>query len=259
MKAHCINLVRRPDRKVHMAKLFEHLGMPVTWFPAIDGTLPAVAEQIASLTPGRSGRTLGTGAYACFQSHRAIWRDLVESGDGHALIMEDDLMIADGFADYLQDGWVPADADLVKLEARNVRVQLDRKTLGVSGGRHLSRLYSSHFGTGAYVISAKAAQRLHALTETVNDAIDEVIFDESSPQFDGLIIYQMVPGPVIQGDLLASRPDMSWSRTSIEQRFGAGQSHEVAEKSLVGRLLRRGRAEVRALLGGTRYVQVPYG
>lgn len=259
MKAYCINLVRRPDRKSHMSELFAQLDMPVAWFPAVDGSLPEVASRTASLVPGRSGRTLGPGAYACFQSHRAIWRDLVERGDRHVLIMEDDLVIAGGFADYLADDWVPGDADLVKLEARNVRVQLDRQKIPVSGGRYLSRLRSSHFGTGAYVISARAAERLLALTETVSDAIDEVMFDESSPLFEALAIYQMLPGPTIQGDLLADRPDMAWSRTSIELRFGEGQGQEAKNTSLPHRLWRRGKAQARALLKGTRYVQVPYG
>ena len=63
MKAYCINLERRPDRKTHMWQQFERLDVAVEWFAAIDGSLPAVAAQTVSLEPGRSGRTLAT--HAC--------------------------------------------------------------------------------------------------------------------------------------------------------------------------------------------------
>jgi glycosyl transferase family 25 len=263
MKAYCINLERRPDRKTHMGKQFQRLDMVVEWFPAVDGSLPEVAAQTASLGAGRTGRSLGPGAYACFQSHRAIWKHLMESGADHAMVLEDDLVIADGFGEYLKDGWVPKDADLVKLEARGVRAHLERQITRLNDGRYLSRLRSSHFGTGGYVISAEAADRLYRLTETVRDAIDEIIFDELSPLFDSLKIYQMVPAPVIQGDRLPKySADAAWSQTSIELRFGAGENPESAKpesRSLSSRIRLRVKAEIRALQRGTRYSLVPYG
>lgn len=261
MKAYCINLERRADRRSHMGQQFAAQALPVVWFPAIDGSLPEVAARTNGLSPGRSGRRLGTGAYACFQSHRAIWHELVESGASHAMIMEDDLVIAPGFSAYLRDGWVPPDADIVKVESREVRVHLDRRGMDLPDGRHLARLRSSHFGTGAYVISASAAQRLLKMTEAAVDAIDEALFDETAPLFPSLSIYQLTPAPAIQGDKLPARGEAAaaWSQTSIESRFAPGESQEAPDLSLPRRILRRLRAELRARLRGTRYVHVPFG
>ncbi|MCU0826594.1 MAG: glycosyltransferase family 25 protein [Tabrizicola sp.] len=260
MKAFCINLDRRQDRRDRMWSEFQRLGVEVERVAAVDGSLPDFTAITASLKPGASGLRLGPGAYACFQSHRLCWQKLLESGDPHAMVLEDDLIIAEDFARFLTDGWVPTDADVVKLETREVRVQLDRRIVPLNRGRYLAQLRSSHFGTGCYVISAVAAERLHRQTETVLDAIDEVIFDARSPVFRMTRIYQMVPAPVIQGD---QRPGSSvsaaWAATSINNRFGPGETAGSDELSLPGRILRRLKAEARAALHGTRYTFVGHG
>jgi glycosyl transferase family 25 len=239
---------------------FEQHGIEVERFPAVDGSLPEVATRTASLKAGINGRRLGAGAYACFQSHRKIWWDLIASGGSHAMVLEDDLIIADGFKEFLADGWVPRDADFVKLETRNVRVQLNRACVQVSGGRYLARLKSSHFGTGCYIISAAAALRLHELTVNAHDAIDEMIFDASSQLFSTLMIYQMVPAPVIQGDrfhIFEGRE--TWVQTSITQRFGAGEVAYQSNLPLPGRIYHRVAAEISARVNGTNYTFIPHG
>ena len=260
MKAYCINLDRRQDRRDHMWAQFERLGVDVARIAAFDGNLPEFAEQTKGLAPGVNGLRLGSGAFACFQSHRLCWLKLIESGSPHAMVLEDDLVIAEGFGRYLSDDWVPADSDIVKLETRTVRVLLDREVIPVDPGHYLSRLRSSHFGGGGYVISAKAADRLYRLTETVIDAVDEVIFDMRHEVFHTLAIYQMVPGPVIQGDI---RPlgsaDHTWSKTSMLNRFGPGETADEGKLSLPRRIVRRLKAEGRALFEGKRYVIVEHG
>lgn len=260
MKAYCINLDRRPDRRDHMWSEFERLGVEVERFPAVDGSLPEFSETTAALKPGVSGLRLGAGAYACFQSHRLCWQNLVKSGASYAMVLEDDLVIADGFAEYLADGWVPTDADIVRLETRAVRVHLDRQMIPLGRGRYLGRLRSAHYGTACYVISRPAADRLFRLTETISDAIDEVLFDGCNDVFNKLAIYQMVPSPVIQGDrLMDGNAGGDWSRTSIDLRFGQGETASPDQVSLPRQIVGRISAEVRALLTGRRYTFIPHG
>jgi glycosyl transferase family 25 len=260
MKAYCINLDRRPDRREHMWAQFDRLGITVERVPAVDGRLPEVAARTEGLGPGVNGLRLGAGAYACFQSHRQCWQRLIESGAPHAMVLEDDLLLAGDFADYLEDGWVPADADLVRLETMGIRVHLDRTRIPAGGGRYLARLRSLHLGAGCYVIARAAAIRLHRETEAIVDPVDDLLFNPKSPVFDRLVTYQMVPAPAAQGTLLPGRgKDVSWAQTSIVQRFGPNETGVAASRALHRRLLRRAIEEVSALRRGRRYTLVRHG
>lgn len=260
MKAYCINLERRTDRKTHMVQQFSSAGLDVTILPATDGKNSAIAEEAAGIPVGSNGRRIGAGAYACFQSHRMIWKDLVAGNDSHILIFEDDMILAEGFSTLLKTDWIPHDADIVKLEARLVRVQLGRKHDLPLAERGLYRLHSSHFGTGCYIISRGSAERLLEITSRPADAIDELIFDDRSDVFKSLKIYQMVPAPTIQGDRIQNDEiHTGWKATSIEQRFADDVAFEGNEKSFFGRLGRRFKAEVVALINGWRYIYVHFG
>lgn len=264
MKAYCINLDRRPDRLEHMTWQFAELGLPVERVSAVDGQAPEVAAEAARCEMGFIGRKMGPGAYACFQSHREFWRRLLASGDVHGMVLEDDLVITGGFADYLRDGWVPADADIVKLETYESRIHLDAGPGQPAGPRRLHRLRSRHPGTGCYVMSARAAEVLLRQTEGILDSpIDEYLFNEASPVFHNLVTYQMVPAPVIQGDRWKGAV-AGWVATSITVRQAEAQGQVgpltgAATETRASRLARRLREEWRARLAGTRYVVARHG
>jgi glycosyl transferase family 25 len=268
MKAYCINLDSRPDRLAHMTALMARHGLAFERVAAVDGGDPQVAAAAARCPTGRNGYRLSAGAYACFQSHREIWRRLLASGASHAMVLEDDLLIATGFAAYLAPDWVPSDADLVKLETYQVRLHRQVGPGLPAKGRRLHRLRSRHVGTGCYVISRAAAARLLAATETVSDPIDEVMFNDASPLFAGLVTYQMVPSPVMQGKGApkgegqdgrgreAEQSQADWVESSIKDRSVLNGAQ--AEAALT-RLWRWLRAEIWSLRAGTRYVVVPFG
>lgn len=263
MKVYCINLDRRPDRLEHMTGVLADHRITFERVVAVDGRDPSVAA--AACQPGLYGHRLSAGAYGCFQSHREVWRRLLASGERHAMVLEDDLVIAEGLRLCLGDTWVPSDADLVKLEANDHRVRLDRGRGLAVGGRRLHRLRSRHAGTGAYVISARTAQHLLAATEVITDPIDEALFNEDSALFDTLTIYQMVPAPVIQGrrdETVAAATAAGgtavggWQTSSIDVLPDPGPKRR---KGLVARVQQRLSGEIRAVKGGMRYVLVSFG
>lgn len=266
MKAYCINLDRRPDRLEYISGEFARAGIPFERVPAVDAQDPEVAAAAARVPPMANGRQISAGAYGCFQSHREIWRRLVASGESHAMAFEDDLLLAPGLAPLLADGWVPDDADIVKMETFGIRIHLARTgTKTGPQGRRLDLLRSFHHGTACFVISARAAARLLAQTESFGVAIDRFLFDPDSPACRSLRIYQMSPAPVVQGDRAAKvgagqTPDgnAGWARTSITDRFLQPTERRKAE-SQPARLRRRLREEAKALVSGTRYVTVPFG
>lgn len=179
------------------------------------------------------------------------------------MVFEDDLVLAPDMALHLHDGWVPKDADIVKLETFRIRLHISRKQHKIGGGRCVARLCATHLGTGSYVISANAAQRLLSETAVCGDPIDEFLFNVRLPFFHSARIYQMFPAPVIQGDraeVSKQKLHSGWQATSIVDRLASGH-HEagVAPETTVHRLWRRGREEIRARVRGTRYVVVPHG
>lgn len=265
MKAYCINLDSRPDRLAHYHVECERHGMAFDRIDAVDGKDPTIAAAAQTIPPTWTGHRMSAGAYACLQSHRKTWQRMLDSGARHAMIFEDDLLFAEGIAAYLDDGWVPQDADVVKLETFSTRTHIDRTAVATTAGRRLHRLRTTHIGAGAYVLTAATAQRLLAETETCGDPVDEVIFNDRLPLFPGLIVYQMVPAPAIQGkrlagDAAAVGDTAGWVKSSLKHRIetdleGIGSKRET----MPSRLWRRARAELWARKRGTVYMVVPHG
>ena len=261
MKAYCINLDRRPDRLDHMMGQFGRHGMPFERIPAVDCQRPEVAAEATKCLPTSLGPRISAAAYACFQSHREAWRRLVASGESHGLILEDDLLLADGIAEYLGDGWVPPDADLVRLETFGTRLHVDAAPMHRVGSRQLRRLRSSHLGAACYVIASPAARRLFEATALIREPVDVVLFSERSAFFDRLVTYQMVPAPAVQGKRPASDArEADWSATSITERFEPDMPlpAQPAETPLL-RLTRRVAEALEAHRHGTRYIVIPHG
>jgi glycosyl transferase, family 25 len=260
VKAYCINLDRRPDRREYIWAEFQRLGIDVERVSAVDGSQPEIAAKVATLPPGFRGVHLGTGAYACFQSHRLCWQKLLDSGDPCAMVLEDDVVLADGIVDCLTDGWMPAEADVAKLETRRMRIHVGRKRITVGQNRYLARLRSTNLGGACYVISAAAAVRLLQLTSGFSDAVDDVLFDAEHPIFAKLAVFQMIPAPAIQGRLIRRPGDVdTWLQSSIDIRPAHETASAPARETTVNRLKRRMKEEWRAVLGATRYTFVPFG
>lgn len=263
MKAYCINLDSRPDRLAYITNEFGRHGIVFERVSAVDGKDPAIAAAARTIPPMWTGYRISSNMYGCLQSHRKTWQRLLDSGASHAMIFEDDMHLAEGIAAYLEDDWVPKDADVVKLETFGTRTHIDRNNGATVAGRRLRRLRSSHIGAGAYVLTAATAQRLLVETETRVAPPDEVIFNDAFSVFPDLTVYQILPAPAIQGkrDTMAGENDEAeWVKTSIEQPNERG-AHDTGPRreTIPGRLWRRTRAELRARLGGTEYVVVPHG
>jgi glycosyl transferase, family 25 len=242
-----------------MSGQFSSVGMPVTRVAAVDCNDPAVAAEAARCEVGQNGRQMSAGAYACFQSHRRVWAMLVASGEAHAMVMEDDLLLAPGIGVYLDDGWVPPGSDVVKLETVGVRVHVAAKVQDRAGPRALRRLMSYHSGMAGYVISSGAAAMLLDLTGQVSDPVDEVVFNPDRAHVPTIRLDQMIPAPVIQGDRpMAGSVRQPWAKASIVEHWD--KAEPVLQREGQGRrLLRRISHEIRAARSGSRYIVVPHG
>lgn len=258
MKTYCINLDRRPDRWAHMTEQLRAAGLVAERVPAVDASQGDIAAEAARCGPGKNGRKISAGAYACFQSHRAIWRRLVDSGDSFALVVEDDVYLAPDIGHLQAEDWLPPDADMIKLETVGVRVHLQKRGTHQAGSRALLRVRSYHSASAFYAISRVAAQRLLRLTETVTDPVDDVLFKPELAPDPPFVVYQMYPAPAIQGERLAAgRVDAPWMAGSITEHWSEAESGHGKEP-IVARVMRRASHELQAMRQGTRYVVVPF-
>jgi glycosyl transferase, family 25 len=264
MRAYVINLDRCADRLEHIRQEFRGARMPFERIPAVDAQDPEVLAAAARCLPGWHGRVISKGAFANFQSHRRCWKRLLDSGDNFAMIFEDDIAFAEGIADYLEDDWIPSDADIVRLEVWGRMVHVDKGKGKNAGARTLKRLRSHDYGTAGYVLARPAAERLLSLTDEIINPTDHVLFDKRAGISHFLGIYQMIPAPVIQIDRLpVGQRHVSALAPTILERFADAGSHLPPMKSRRAKPLAwlRGRLsnEWCALRQGTDYVRVPFG
>jgi glycosyl transferase family 25 len=260
LSAWCINLDRRPDRWAHMMAEAQRAGIGIERLPAVDALDPDVAAAASKVAPTVAGLPMSAGAFACFASHRLAWQRLLDSGESHGLVLEDDLHLSPGIGRLMEGGWIPADADVVKLEAWGSRCHVARQPAATVDGREVCRLLSSHIGAGCYILSKSAAARLLDLTRAYRDPVDEILFNDELAWFPQATIYQVSPAPAVQGKRPNEGPAAAgWAESSILERFSAEtEVLQPRQETSAERLMRRASEEVRALQLGTRYVVVPF-
>ena len=263
-----INLDSRRDRLERFAARAQEVGLAFERLAACDGSLPRFAEEAARLPPTPIGEVIGPRALACLDSHRLAWAAIAE---GHAMgaVFEDDVLIADDMGAILaEDGWVPEDADIVRLETMLARVALGRRVSARVSGREVRRMRSIHMGNAGYVVTRRGAERLLEGTRPVFDTIDRMIFDFRSPFSRGLVTYQMLPAPCVQAvHAGGAAPEWGLSDIDRERYRGAPRLNAnglpVRDLAMQAGFARRragklGRGLWAALRHGARYRRVGY-
>jgi GR25 family glycosyltransferase involved in LPS biosynthesis len=188
MKIYLINLDRHPERLAHMREQLS--GIPFERISAVDGS------KDPPTTKGLSRFEL-----ACLESHKIGWRHFLNSPEGLACFLEDDLHVWSGFAAATGgSSWVPSDAHSVKLDTYLQKVELGVKRVAIDG-RKIARLYSRHHSSAAYILTREGATRYLELTASALLPADYALFP-NHPRRLGLRIYQLCPAVAIQDHLL---------------------------------------------------------
>jgi glycosyl transferase family 25 len=170
--------------------------------PAVDGQSLS-QDDIDSVYVQRSADVpLTKGEVGCFLSHRACFERIAADTDPYAVILEDDIHLSRDFAGIVAgSGWIPAGADLVKLETSykyGSLVEIDRYGVPVGDGRRCHRLHGWVSGTSAYAVSRDAASKLLGMTAKFDRPIDVLMYDPLIGFAGHFNIQQVVPAPCIQ-------------------------------------------------------------
>lgn len=165
-----------PDDEARRQPLLDRLtqmGLPFRLFYGVDGRAGLPADSLPLIdreaTAKRMGRAMTDGEFACALSHQNIYRTMVEEGLPGAVVLEDDAILTDDFADYLQAGHHRRQG-LTLFDYRFARaLPWQRERLG---RWVLFRAAQQPTLTTAYSLSREAAARLIAANSPVSFAAD---------------------------------------------------------------------------------------
>ena len=227
LKAYLINLDRSGDRLAHMRAELGRISVDFERIAAIDGAA-LDADGLAAFQQGRDSlKPEGwlPGEVGCFLSHLEAWRRIAAGEAPWAAVLEDDLRVSPALAPLLAaTDWIPADADIVRLEA-NRPMRLSRpRGIKAAPGRRLFRAVSGTTGSGAYVIARRTAQMLVAVPPAARTTVDVFLFKPKiSRVAKGLRRYQLVPAVCVQVGLAEGKEGEL--KSLIRQRNAFGRAY----------------------------------
>lgn len=205
MKCLVINLDRSPDRLAHITAEFARIGIAFERVVAMDARdRPDLMLQRQH--PMYAIRRLSGSEIACMHSHRACWSIIAQDDAAYGAVFEDDMVFSAKAGALLADsGWIPADADAVKLETFFSKTMIQRKRTVVDHGFSVLRLRGSHMGTGGYIVSRQMARDLLEATAQTSAAADDLVFNPAFPTSGSKTIYQLVPALCAQDQFVGDR------------------------------------------------------
>lgn len=204
MKCLVINLDRSRDRLAHVSAEFARVGVAFERVVAVDARdRPDLAEM-----PQRKKRLrMADTEIACLLSHKQCWSMIAAGDDAYGAIFEDDVVFADKAGPLLAGAdWIPADADIVKLETFFNRTVISRKGVACGHGFSASRLHAVHIGAAGYILSRQAARDLIDAANEIAIPVDHLVFNPRFATSSDKIIYQLVPALCLQAQYLGEGP-----------------------------------------------------
>jgi glycosyl transferase family 25 len=147
--------------------------------------------------------------------------------------MEDDIHVSPDLAAFLSDPvWIPADADILKLETSRDRVAIDRHAPSSYAGRMIPRLRSTHPGAAAYIISHDAARKLVDDNPPVDRPVDAFLFELPDGTAKDLVVYQVDPALCIQDDFLPRSKTASLASVVQDERRAVRRASRTPKQRL---------------------------
>jgi len=166
-----INLQHSSERKAHMQKLCEQIGLKATFINAVDGAFIKPAEIIGKSSNEAAIRTIGRelsmGEIGCALSHRKIYQKMVDENIQQALVFEDDVEFNSQLLGALNlEDEFPLDWELVLLGHHGAESRTSSTNgsfwgrVRLSSGDSLIRPCELTYGAYGYLINQQGAVKL---------------------------------------------------------------------------------------------------
>lgn len=245
MQIYYINLVRRTDRRAFMDEQFAALGLKATRIEAATPDDVSPAELAAYCHPSRPF-WLSVKEYACSLSHFRAMSALLEAGQSHAVIFEDDATLSRQLPQFLAAlDAEPRSFDLLRIETVERRLRL-RPVGAPVAGIEIARFIGYEGGAAGYIVSRDGAKRILGDARARQRPIDQALFDSHAPLGRRLTVLQINPALCIQSREPAS------GVAELVSDLGTGDHRPAAEAPYRRRhrLHRLGRAVHRDIVVG---------
>jgi len=212
LAAFVINLDQATERLIHFEAQARAAGIVFERLSAVDGRLMSPSECAEWHDPAAI-YPLSRPEIGCIRSHQKAWQKIIESGSDWGAVFEDDVCLSTELGAILgQTAQIPAEIDLIKLEAIADRRVLLGGTHSHLAGRTLRHLRGIALGSAGYLISNNACQRLLRATRLPSIPIDMYLFSRWHGAYRNLNVFVLLPLPVIQAHTLQTAPaDMVFS------------------------------------------------
>lgn len=249
MKCFVINLDRSADRLAHVTAEFAKIGASFERIAAVEASSVVRAPNLTNAET------------ACFGSHRLCWQMIADGDDQYASIFEDDIVFSERAGSLLaSDMWIPADADIVKLETFFTPVRVARRRLAIDNGFSLTRMLGQHIGTAGYTLSRRAARNLLEWTKRTRAPVDFAIFSPLHMPCARSTIYQLTPAICAQSQFVSETPFktlLQYDRPHRRTRLSERVQHETSRAVVFFRSMTLGGTEKVAVAFRARSSQLP--
>ena len=199
MRIIVINLDQDTGRRARIEARLAELGLRWERLSAVDGRRlePKHETLIDRTAHAARGLEFSPGAVGCWLSHHQAQRMVAEGAEPMALILEDDIAIADELPDVLEriERGDAGRFDVIRLH----RYKMHRKFVPVHriGDAALGFVRPADSGTQAYVITREAAGRLVAAIPRMVQLADHALYEHWT---HGLVVCSIDPPVVLHDD-----------------------------------------------------------
>lgn len=173
-ETHCINLIRRLDKRKFIADQFDNVSFNLKFFSAVDGATLNLEQLIKQGHLAPDNRDLGTGnkltpaQIGVYLSHYELWKETLNSDNKITFILEDDAFL-DCEITTLQKviHYIPEDADIFFVNHRKNKKQHINP--------YISKFVGRFWGLTAYFVTKKGAEKLLQLTAPIHMSVDDMV------------------------------------------------------------------------------------
>ncbi|SDX92703.1 Glycosyltransferase involved in LPS biosynthesis, GR25 family [Albimonas donghaensis] len=189
-----INLERHTARREFMRLQLDALGLSPIWIKGVDGKREADMKAAANafyapLSPGEVG---------CFESHRTVWKRIVEMDVPGAYVLEDDVVVSQDYGRLDLPAARLAGIDVLKLDYHPRDTLCGVAGVAIGEGKTMRRALGRENSTGSYFVSRAGAEKLLRLSEAFHWPVDLFMFNEVSVAFFALRTWKCIPGLATQ-------------------------------------------------------------
>ncbi|MGI9337348.1 MAG: glycosyltransferase family 25 protein [Gammaproteobacteria bacterium] len=194
-----ISLSRETARRENIKSRLNALGANYQIIDAVDGKTLTPPQYAHRLQPRRfqlkEGVKITLGEIGCFMSHHNLWRQIADGKDECALILEDDAVWDDDFAEVVNGVLTCEWHWEFVLLSEDATTTAGRVLCGLCNNRKLFHRYRRAFTLAAYLISRSGAAKLHDYCQTIRAPLDSM-----TPEFwkHGAAFYCVTPPPARQ-------------------------------------------------------------